>query len=136
MSLLRTIAIKAPRAPLAATAASKRVRFSTSPYAKKDSGSAVKETIESVNKTVGNAAVKGIEKGQKATDTLKSTVGLNAKQAEGSAKETSGEAQGKASELAGEAKGKAQEVAGQAKGKTQEVAGQAKGKAEEVKGKM
>lgn len=64
MSLLRTIAIKAPRAPLAATAASKRVCFSTSPYAKKDSGSAVKDTIESVNKTVGDAAVKGIEKGR------------------------------------------------------------------------
>ena len=200
MSLLRTIATRAPRAPLAAT---KRVRFSTSPYAQKDSSSAVKDTIESVNKTVGNAAVKGIEKSreshhhfyipnfaittlynypkkalrsfsssssllpkqqkltphppfltEQATENLKSTVGLNAKQAEGSAKETTGEAQGKASELAGDAKsktqevagqakgkaaevqGKTQEVAGQAKGKTQEVAGQAKGKAEEVKGKM
>ncbi|KAF6219138.1 hypothetical protein HO133_004963 [Letharia lupina] len=122
MSLLRTITTRAPRAPLAAT---KRVRFSTSPYVQKDSGSAVKDTIESVNKTVGNAAVKGIEKSQQATENLKSTVGLNAKQAEGSAKETTGEAQGKASELAGDAKSK-----------TQEVAGQAKGKAEEVKGKM
>ena len=62
MSLLRTIAIKAPRAPLAAT--TKRVRFSTSLYARKDSGSAVKETVESVNKQVGDAAVKGIEKGR------------------------------------------------------------------------
>ena len=61
MSLLRTIAIKAPRAPLAAT---KHVRFSTSPYAKKEAGSAVKETIESVNKSVGEAAAKGIEKGR------------------------------------------------------------------------
>lgn len=73
---------------------------------------------------------------EKATSTLKSTVGINAKQAEGSAKEMTGEAKGKGSEMAGEAKGKAQEMAGEAKGKTQEVAGQAKGKAEEVKGKM
>ncbi len=66
MSFLRTIAIRAPRAPLApiTTAATKRVRFSTSPYALKDSESAVKETVDSVNKTVGNAAVKGIEKGR------------------------------------------------------------------------
>lgn len=61
MSLLRTVAIKAPRAPLAAT---KRVRFSTSPYAQKDSSSAVKDTIESVNKSVGDAAARGIEKGR------------------------------------------------------------------------
>ena len=160
MSLLRIIATRAPRAPLAATTATKSVRFSTSPFAQKDSGSGVKDTIDSVNKTVGDAAVKGIEKGreclslffafattiffrplspikqetpnadhpqptEQASENLKSTVGLNAKQAEGSAKEMSGEAKGKASELAGEAKGK-----------TQEVAGQAKGKAEEIKGKM
>lgn len=61
MSLLRTIAIKAPRSPLAAT---KRVRFSTSPYARKEAGETVKETAESVNKRVGEAAVKGIEKGR------------------------------------------------------------------------
>ena len=65
MSLLRTIAIKAPRAPLAATAtATKRVRFSTSLYARKDATSAVKETVESLNKKVGDAAAKGIEKGR------------------------------------------------------------------------
>lgn len=61
MSLLRTIAIKAPRAPLLAT---KCVRFSTSPYAKKEAGGTVKETVEGVNKRVGEAAVKGIEKGR------------------------------------------------------------------------
>ena len=73
---------------------------------------------------------------EQATETLKSSIGLNAKQAEGSAKEMAGEAKGKAQEMAGEAKGKTQEMAGEAKGKTHEVAGQAQGKAEEVKGKM
>ena len=62
MSLLRTIAIKAPRAPLAA--GTKCVRFSTSPYVKKEAGETVKETVEGVNKRVGEAAVKGIEKGR------------------------------------------------------------------------
>lgn len=61
MSLLRTIALRAPRA---APLAGKRARFSTSQYVQKDSGSAVKDTIDSVNKTVGEAAVKGIEKGR------------------------------------------------------------------------
>ena len=71
MSLLRTIALRAPRAPLAATA-SKPVRFSTSQFQQKDAGSAVKDTIDSVNKTVGEAAVKGIEKGRKLYASLKS----------------------------------------------------------------
>lgn len=75
MSLLRTIAIKAPRAPLAATAP-KRVRFSTSPYARKDSTSAVKETVESVNKKVGDAAVKGIEKGREFIPTCVSDLSI------------------------------------------------------------
>lgn len=64
MSFLRTIAIRAPRAPLAATASTKRVHFSTSPYVQKDSASAVKDTIDSVKKNVGDAAAKGIEKGR------------------------------------------------------------------------
>lgn len=59
MSLLRTIALRAPRATITTP-----LRFSTSPLAHKDSGSAVKETIDSVNKAVGDAAVRGIEKGR------------------------------------------------------------------------
>ncbi len=58
MSLLRTLALRAPSA-----AGQRAARFSTGPFLKKDSGNAVKETIESVNKKVGEAAVKGIEKG-------------------------------------------------------------------------
>ena len=58
MSFLRTIATKAPRAPSVAA------RFSTTPFAKKDAGSTVKDTIENVNKSVGDAAARGIEKGR------------------------------------------------------------------------
>ena len=84
---------------------------------------------------------------EQATAALKSSVGLNSKEAAGSAKEMAGSAAGSAKEMTGstagsakemtgEAKGKAQEVAGEAKGKASELSGAAKGKAEEVKGKL
>ena len=60
---------------------------------------------------------------EQATDSLKSTVGINAGKVEGEAKEVTGEVKGKAAELSGEAKGKGQEVAGQAKGKAEEIKG-------------
>ncbi|KAL6720969.1 hypothetical protein ACLMJK_000069 [Lecanora helva] len=97
--------------------------FTTSPYVRKTASETAKETVENVNKTVGDAAVKGIEKGQQATATLKSSVGVKAKEASGSAQEMTGEAKGKASEMAGEAKGKASEVSGEAKGKAEEIKG-------------
>lgn len=76
------------------------------------------------NKRIANHFLDPISKQtEQATDSLKSTVGLNASKAEGEAKELTGEAKGKASELAGEAKGKGQEVAGQAKGKAEEIKG-------------
>ncbi|KAK3168141.1 hypothetical protein OEA41_004587 [Lepraria neglecta] len=99
------------------------VRFftTTSPARK----TAVGDTVDKVNRKVGEAGVTAIEKGQQASQTIKSTVGMGTKEAEGSAKE-----------MTGEAKGKAQEVAGEAKGKASEVSGAAKGKVEEVKSKM
>ncbi|KAM0805243.1 hypothetical protein BDR22DRAFT_387033 [Usnea florida] len=77
MSFLRSITTKAPRLPPSLAA-----RFSTTPLAKKDATSGVKDTIESVNKSVGESAARGIEKGQ-ATASLKSSVGLNKSKAEG-----------------------------------------------------
>ncbi|KAL2039462.1 hypothetical protein N7G274_007734 [Stereocaulon virgatum] len=107
--------------------------LSTTPVARK---STVEDTVEKVNRKVSDVALDAIEKGQQASQTIKSTVGLNANKAEGSAKEMSGEAMGKAQEMTGSAKGKAQELAGEAKGKASEIGGAAKGKAEEVKRKM
>jgi len=73
-----------------------------------------KDAVKKVDRTVANAAVKGIEKGQEASAVVKDTVGINAKKAEGTASEVTGEAKGKAHELKGEAKGKAEELKGKA----------------------
>ncbi|MCJ1477052.1 hypothetical protein MMC13_005723 [Lambiella insularis] len=128
---------------------SSRAAFSTSTRFHKDPISATvdtaKDTLKSIDRTVSDAAVKGIEKGQDAAAAARSTVGVNASKAEGSASEMAGKAKGamnestgsttgSASEMVGEAKGKAQEVAGQTKGKAQEVAGQTKGNVAEIKG--
>ncbi|KAK4694653.1 hypothetical protein P7C71_g2971, partial [Lecanoromycetidae sp. Uapishka_2] len=110
--------------------------FTTTPYVQKTATEQAKETVHKVNKAVSEPLVKGIEKGQEATQNLKSSTGLGAQKAEGSAAEMTGEAKGKAQGMAGEAKGKAQEMAGEAKGKASEVSGQAKGKTEEIKSKM
>ena len=57
MSLLRTLPRKVT--PLTPTRL-----FTTSPYVRKSATETAKETLESVNRTVGDAAVKGIEKGR------------------------------------------------------------------------
>ncbi|KAL8833253.1 MAG: hypothetical protein Q9170_004385 [Blastenia crenularia] len=137
MNTLRTRAL-----PLA------RTRFlSTSPLSRKSAVDAAKDTVKSADRTISDAAVKGIEKGEQAAASVKSTIGINASKAEGAASETTGDLKGKAgqstgdlkgkaNQSTGDLKGKASEVTGEAKGKAQEVAGAAKGKAEEVKSKI
>ncbi|KAL8826421.1 MAG: hypothetical protein Q9191_003809 [Dirinaria sp. TL-2023a] len=94
--------------------------FSSSPLRASVIDSA-KESVKKADRTVSDAAVKGIEKGEQASQKAKSTIGLKTGETKGTAAEVTGEAKGKAQELAGEAKGKASEVAGEAKGKTEEV---------------
>ncbi|KAI4111451.1 MAG: hypothetical protein LQ339_000650 [Xanthoria mediterranea] len=118
MNSLRTLPTKA--LPLARTRF-----FSTSSLARKSAVDAATDTVKSVDRTISDAAVKGIEKGEQAAAKAKTAAGMGASKAEGDA-----------SQMAGEAKGKASEMAGEAKGKAQETMGAAKGKAEEVKGKM
>ncbi|KAL8949635.1 MAG: hypothetical protein Q9183_007587 [Haloplaca sp. 2 TL-2023] len=134
--------------------------FSTSPLARKSAVDQAKDTVKSVDQTISNAAVKGIEKGgqalgvfvcafadefetaERAAANAKSSIGLGASKAEGQASEMAGEAKGKAHEMSGAAQGKAQEMtggdasqmAGEAKGKASELAGEAKGKAQETMG--
>ncbi|KAJ9368933.1 hypothetical protein DTO282E5_6391 [Paecilomyces variotii] len=69
-----------------------------------------KETLKKVDRTISDAAVKGIEKGEQVTEKAKDTVGVKGSKAKGEAAELTGEAKGKAEELAGEAKGKAKEA--------------------------
>ncbi|KAJ4300668.1 hypothetical protein N0V90_002755 [Kalmusia sp. IMI 367209] len=92
--------------------------FSTSPIARKSPVETVKDAAKAVDKTISGAAVKGIEKGEKAAEAIKHAVPESTGQAKGQAHEVAGQAKGKASELSGEAKGKAQELKGEAKAKT------------------
>jgi uncharacterized protein YjbJ (UPF0337 family) len=99
--------------------------FSTSSAIRKSVVDSAKDVAKKVDRTISDAAVKGIETGEKAANAIKSAV-----------PGTTGEAKGKASELTGEASGKASEMTGEAKGKANELAGKAKGKTEEVKSKV
>ncbi|KAJ5158513.1 uncharacterized protein N7500_008164 [Penicillium coprophilum] len=92
---------------------------------------ATKDTLKKADRTVADAAVKGINTGEKAAEKIKEVVGSGAKQA----KEKGGEVKGEAAEYAGKGKGKASEVLGEAKGEAAEYAGKGKGKAEEAKSK-
>jgi hypothetical protein len=88
--------------------------IATSPILQKSVTEAVKQTAQAIDRKAADAALKGIETGEKVTETAKS-------------------AAGKTSELAGEAKG---EYAGKAKGMKEEAKGKARGAAQEVEGKV
>merc|ERR1711981_1189076 len=121
--------------------------FSTAPRLYKGPVETAKDTLKQVDRTISDAAVSGIEKGEQAAANLKGSLPSTG-EVKGKAQELSGQAQGKASELSGQAKGaaneaqgadlssKASELAGQAKGKAHELAGEAKGKAAEVQGEV
>ncbi|MCJ1300970.1 hypothetical protein MMC08_003769 [Hypocenomyce scalaris] len=100
---------------------SSRSPFSISAPVAKSPLDPVKDTLKSVDRTVSDAAVKGIEKGEQVSQATKEAVGINTSKVAGAAKETKGEVKGKAQELAGEAQGKAAELKGEAKGKAEEV---------------
>ncbi|KAI9851962.1 MAG: hypothetical protein M1838_002251 [Thelocarpon superellum] len=95
--------------------------FSTSSIARKSATEAVKDTVKTVDRTVSDVAVKGIEQGQEATAKAREVMGIKSEQANAKAQELKGEAAGKASELHGEAQGKASELQGKAKGTAEEV---------------
>ncbi|KAF2730436.1 hypothetical protein EJ04DRAFT_579838 [Polyplosphaeria fusca] len=84
--------------------------FTSSAIARKGPVDAGKDALKAVDRTVSDAAVKGIEKGEQAASTVKQSL-------PNSAAEAKGEAKGKAAEVAGEAKGKAAELKGEAKSK-------------------
>ncbi|KAF2795002.1 hypothetical protein K505DRAFT_407215 [Melanomma pulvis-pyrius CBS 109.77] len=111
------------------TAIARQARlFSTSPIVRKSPVETVKDAAKVVDRTISDAAVKGIETGEQAAKVIQEKLPNSTSEAKGQASELAGEAKGKASELSGEASGKASEVTGQAKGKAQEVKGQAKAK--------
>ncbi|KAJ5749090.1 uncharacterized protein N7511_010786 [Penicillium nucicola] len=104
---------------------------------------ATKDTLKKADRTVSDAAVKGIDQGEKAAENLRNAVGAGAQQAKtkgedakGDAAQVAGQAKGKAEEALGQGKGKAQEAMGEAKGKTKEAMGTVEGKAKEAKSRL
>ncbi|KAF2870974.1 hypothetical protein BDV95DRAFT_544698 [Massariosphaeria phaeospora] len=113
------------------TAIARQARlFSTSPVVRKSPVETVKDAAKAVDRAVSDVAVKGIEKGEQAAQTIKEVTPNSAAEAKGQANEVAGQAKGKASQVAGQAS----ELSGEAKGKASELSGEAKGKAQELKG--
>ncbi|KAJ6083175.1 hypothetical protein N7467_007310 [Penicillium canescens] len=93
---------------------------------------ATKDTLKKADRTVSDAAVKGINQGEKAAHSIKEAVGAGAQQAKAKGEE----AKGDAAKVAGQGQGKAEEALGEAKGKTKEAMGTVEGKAKEAKNRM
>ncbi|KAH8692637.1 LEA domain protein [Talaromyces proteolyticus] len=81
--------------------------FSITLAAKKGPVEGTKDALKKVDRTVSDAAVKGIETGEKATKKVQETVGTKGHEAAAKAKEVAGEAKAKGSELKDQANGKA-----------------------------
>ncbi|KAI9847288.1 MAG: hypothetical protein M1837_002875 [Sclerophora amabilis] len=93
-----------------ATATAPRAFFSTSPVTRKSATDTVKEAVKKADRTVSDAAVGGIEKGESMSAKAKEAAGIQSQKAQGKAEQVKGQAEGKAEELKGEAKEKAADV--------------------------
>ncbi|KAM5450149.1 hypothetical protein MaudCBS49596_004523 [Microsporum audouinii] len=91
-----------------------RAFFSTSPCHQKGPIQATKDTLKAADRLVSDAAVKGIEKGEAATNRIKHTIGSASKQAERGAEDAAKKTTRKASDVADEAAEKEQEFSGKA----------------------
>ncbi|OAL74225.1 hypothetical protein A7D00_2257 [Trichophyton violaceum] len=86
-----------------------RAFFSTSPQHQKGPIEATKDTLKAADRLVSDAAVKGIEKGEAATNKIKHTIGSTAKDAQHGAQDAAKKTSRKASNIADEAAQKAAE---------------------------
>ncbi|KAF3047665.1 hypothetical protein E8E12_011266 [Didymella heteroderae] len=87
--------------------------FSTTPVTRKSPVETIKDAAKAVDRTISDAAVKGIEKGEQAAEAIKEVTPNSTSEAKGQANEAIGQAKGKAAELQGEASKKAGEVEGE-----------------------
>ncbi|OJD15601.1 hypothetical protein AJ78_04154 [Emergomyces pasteurianus Ep9510] len=111
---------------IASVAVVRPVCFSTSAQrAERGPIEATKETLKKADRVVSNAAVKGIETGEKATHKIKDTIGVKSRKVEGEAMKTAKGVGDKASELKDDAKARAEYL----KEKTKEEAEETTGKA-------
>ncbi|KAK2873831.1 hypothetical protein FQN49_002035 [Arthroderma sp. PD_2] len=91
-----------------------RALFSTTPHRQKGPIAATKDTLKAADRLVSDAAVKGIEKGEAATNKIRHTVGSKAKEAEREAEDAAKKTSRKASDVAEDAAEKAEEYSGKA----------------------
>ncbi|KAI9929022.1 hypothetical protein ASPWEDRAFT_25131 [Aspergillus wentii DTO 134E9] len=83
-----------------------------------------KDTLKKADRLVSDAAVKGINKGEQATEKIKNAVGIASEETKAKGEEVKGET--------AEAAGKSKEMAEEAKGKTEQAFGEAKDKAKKT----
>ncbi|KAK5072767.1 hypothetical protein LTR64_000827 [Lithohypha guttulata] len=95
--------------------------FSTAVVLRKGPIETGKDALKAVDRTISDAAVKGIDKGVELKDKAADTVGTNASKATEATQDAAQNAQYKAGDLGAEAQGKANEIAGKAKGAAAEA---------------
>jgi len=86
--------------------------FSTAAVYQKSATETVKDSLKAVDRTVSDAAVKGIDASIEVKNKAAEIAGINASKAKSAAEETAGQAKGKAAEVRGEAAGKKEEFKG------------------------
>ncbi|KKZ62537.1 hypothetical protein EMCG_02943 [[Emmonsia] crescens] len=84
-----------------------------------------KETLKKADHIISNAAVKGIETGEKATHKIKDTIGVKSKKAEEEVTKAAKEAGDQASHLKDEAKARAEYLKQKATEEAEEASGKA-----------
>lgn len=135
--LLRTTTASArstsTRLPAAGQA---RALWATRVVGKSSVVDAVKHTAKAIDRKAADAALKGIEVGERVTEATKATVGSVSQRAGRAAGQAAGSAEGTAGEHAGTARGKMDGAAGAAKGAAEGARDKALGAAEQVKGKV
>ncbi|KAK2757359.1 hypothetical protein FQN54_004873 [Arachnomyces sp. PD_36] len=79
--------------------------FSTTPTQKSHAVDVAKEKLKKADRAVSGVAVKGIEKGEHASEKIRHTVGMKSKQAEEKAKEKAAKAKAAGEEFTNDTKG-------------------------------
>ena len=97
---------------------------------------AVKHTAKAIDRKAADAALKGIEVGEKVTEATKATIGSVSQRTDGAAGQAAGSVKGAAGEHAGAARDKMDRTAGAVKDTAEGARDKALGAAEQVKGKV
>lgn len=139
-SLLRTTAASARSGTGIASARLRAAGQARALWATRPAGKsvtdAVKDTAKVIDRKAADAALKGIEVGERVAEAAKATVGSASQRAEEAAGQAAGAAKGTAGGGAGTARGKMDETAGAVKGAAEEARGKVRGAAQQAEGKV